>query len=128
MYLENAVPMTLPAVPRKRENTARPRSPEAPVMTMVLDSITITKILRKRFESKVFQFSNLINSTKSSKIVMKLRKEKKVEYCSKDLHKVIKYNNFTYLPFQIILFPNFENKIVGFILKFTPLNYSLASA
>ena len=81
MYLENAVPMTLPAVPRKRENMARPRSPEAPVMTIVLDSITVTKTLRKRFESKVFQFSNLINSTKStksSKIDMKLRKEKKL--------------------------------------------------
>ena len=81
MYLENAVPMTLPAVPRKRENIARPRSPEAPVMTMVLDSITITKILRKRFESKVFQFSNFINSgksTKSSKIDMKLCRENKL--------------------------------------------------
>ena len=74
MHLENAVPMTLPAVPRKRENIARPRSPEAPVMTIVLDSITITKILRKRFESKVFQFSNFINSGKSTKSSM-LEKE-----------------------------------------------------
>ena len=40
-HLENAVPMTLPAVPRKRENTALPRSPEAPVMTIVLLSMII---------------------------------------------------------------------------------------
>ena len=95
MHLENAVPMTLPAVPRKRENMARPRSPEAPVMTIVLESIpklfkylnsfassiTITKISKiflKKFESKVFQFSNLTNSTKSSKIDMKLCKENKL--------------------------------------------------